>query len=307
MHRFRRFFFGWKKRLFRVKVIHLLALAALLLTGLSGTLTAQTLYPQFSQSGSSVVKATIGTNRLNLSGFHSPFASIVLKTEAGIFLASTTADANGHFTLSNVLINGSVLRYCFLVTDFKRLGISESCIDIPGPIVGDVTYTDIFLPPTIALLQLIITAGEDAVIYGYTMAGATVYISINGKSVIVTADNTGYYTYIYKNVPAGTFTISATATLDETNSLVPINDVTLEAKTVTQEIVDKGKEIIDKGKETVEKKIPFDWWPFLFGALALLIPIGILLYKLKFGPWMILVDFFKRRKKMHHDWFLDKW
>ncbi|MDO8335475.1 MAG: hypothetical protein Q7T74_01680 [Candidatus Saccharibacteria bacterium] len=264
---------------------------------------AQTLFPQFSQSKGTNVNATVGTTTLSISGYQSPYASIIIKTQSGTFITSTTADENGYFSVSNVLINGTNLIYCFQAADFKRVGISESCITIPGPITGDVTYTDVFLPPTIGLSKKQINAGQDAVIYGYSMPGATVYIVIEGKVITVTADQDGYYTYIYRNVPAGVFSISATASLEDKSSLTPTNDVVLEALSITQQITDTGEKVIEK----VEKKVPFNILPFLLLALALLVAIGILLYKLKFRLWVIFIDFMRRRKKMHHDWFLDKW
>lgn len=280
-------------------IIAVSALAVLVIT----RVTAQNLFPQFSKQAGVDVSATVGSSSLTISGYQSPYASIILKTATGTFLASTTADAQGYFSFSNVLINGSQLSYCFQAVDFKRIGISESCITISGPITGDVEYTDVFLPPTIGLSRKQINAGQDAVIYGYSMPGASVYIAINGQIVTVTADSEGFYSYTYKDVPAGTFTISATASFNDTDSLSPTNDVTLEALSVPQQITETGEKVIEKVKEAV----PFNFLPYILLALALLTAIGILLYKLKIGPWMILIDFLRRKKKMHHDWFLDKW
>lgn len=262
---------------------------------------------QYSESKSVVVGATVGTNRLTISGYHSPYASIILKTPDGTFLASTTADQNGYFSISDVLINASELTYCFQVVDFKRIGISESCITLDGPIIGDVTYTDVFLPPSIGLSRERINAGGDVSVFGYTMPGATVELYINGEIVTVTADSTGYYSYIYENVPEGIFTFSATATFEGKPSIQPTNNVVLESLSVTQQLTDKGEEIVDQVDKTIDKVLPFNIWPFLLLALALLTAIGILLYKLKFRPWMIIIDKIRRRKKMHHDWFLDRW
>lgn len=258
---------------------------------------------RFSQYKDVSVGGTVGSSSLTISGYQSPFASIVLKTSNGTFLASTTADSKGYFSISNVLINSSELTYCFLASDFKRVGISDSCITIDGPIVGDVTKSDIFLPPTIAISKEVINAGENASIYGYTMPGASVDININGKIITVTADATGYYSYTYENVPAGKFTISATARFNNNPSLEPKNNVILDALTVTQLVEETGKKVAEK----VNKSVPFNFWPFILLALLLLTIIGFLLYKLRFRPWVIFVDFMRRRKKMHHDWFLDWW
>lgn len=278
-----------------------------LLILLFGRSIAPVIYSQLTDSKTVTIGATVGSTSLTINGYQSPYASIILKTFDGIFLASTTADANGYFSISNVLINSSNLTYCFQAADFKRIGISEACITIPGPIVGDVVYDDVFLPPTIGLSKKQINEGQDAVIFGYSMPGATVTLNIQGVTAIVIADATGYYSYIYKNVPAGTFTITANATLTGASSLPPTNNVILEALSVTEQIEEGGKKVIDKAKTVLPKDVPFDIWPFLLVGLAFLVAIGILLYKLKLRPWMILVDFFRRRKKMHHDWFLDKW
>lgn len=262
-----------------------------------------TLFPQFSQSKSTVVTATVGTYHLTVNGYQSPYASIILKTQIGVFLASTTADANGYFSISNILINSSVLTYCFQAVDFKRIGLSEACITLDGPINSDITRTDIFLPPTIGLSKKQINAGQDAVIYGYSMPGATVYLYIEGEIVTLTADDTGFYTYTYKNVPEGVFRITTSAELNDKKSLDPTNEVILESLSVGQQITNTGKKAI----ENVKKAVPFNLLPFLLIALGFLVAIGFLLYKLKLRIWVIFIDFLRRRKKMHHDWFLDRW
>ncbi len=262
-----------------------------------------TLFPQFSQSKSTVVTATVGTFHLTVNGYQSPYASIILKTQNGVFLASTTADANGYFSISNILINSSVLTYCFQAVDFKRIGESEACITLEGPINSDITKNDIFLPPTIGLSKKQINAGQDAIIYGYSMPGATVYLYIEGEIVTLTADTTGFYTYTYKNVPEGIFRITTSAELNDKKSLDPTNEVVLESLSVGQQITNTGKKAVEK----VKKVVPFNLLPFLLIALGFLVAIGFLLYKLKLRIWVIFIDFLRRRKKMHHDWFLDRW
>ncbi len=270
---------------------------------LIGQVFGATLFPQFSQSKSTVVTATVGTYHLTVSGYQSPYASIILKTQNGVFLASTTADSNGYFSISNILINSSVLTYCFQAVDFKRIGESDACITLDGPISSDVTKNNIFLPPTIGLSKKQINAGQNAIIYGYSMPGATVYLYIEGKIVTLLADSTGFYTYTYKNVPEGTFRITTSAELNGDKSLDPTNDVVLESLSVGQQITNEGKKTIEK----VKKAVPFNLLPFFLIALGFLVAIGFLLYKLKFRIWVIFIDFLRRRKKMHHDWFLDRW
>lgn len=286
------------------RVWALIICSGLVLVGIQ-QVVAQTLQPQSAQNRGVTIGASVGSARLSISGYQSPYASIIIKTKDGVFITSTTADANGYFSISNTYINASILTYCFQAVDFKRVGISESCITIPGPITGNVTYPDVFLPPTIGLESKTINAGENGVIFGYSMPGATVNLKINDTSVPVTADASGYYSYIYKSVPEGTFTISASATLSQKESLAPTNNVVLKALSIPEQLLDTGEKVTEEIKK--KAPVPFELWPFLLLALAFLVAIGILLYKLKFKPLMMLIDFFRRKKKMHHDWFLDKW
>jgi len=85
--------------------------------------------------------------------------------------------------------------------------------------------------------------------------------------------------------------------------LDPTNEVVLESLSVGQQITNEGKKTIGK----VKKAVPFNLLPFLLIALGFLVAIGFLLYKLKLRIWVIFIDFLRRKKKMHHDWFLDKW
>lgn len=290
----------WKKRTSKISIFFICLSFVLVL---ASRLQAVTLFPKFSQSKDTVVKATVGQFHISITGYQSPYASIILKTQSGTFLASTTADAQGYFSISNILINSAVLQYCFQAIDFKRIGESDACITVSGEITKDITYSDVFLPPTIGLSKKQINAGQDGIIFGYSMPGATVYLDIEGKIITVTADETGFYTYTYKSVPEGVFRISATAQLSDKKSLAPINEVVLESLSVPQQITNTGKKVIEK----VSKKVPFDLLPFLLVALVFLVAIGVLLYKLRLGIWVIFIDFLRRRKKMHHDWFLDRW
>ena len=64
--------------------------------------------------------------------------------------------------VSNILINSAETTYCFQAVDFRRVGESDACITIPGPIIQDVTYKDVFLPPTIGISEKQINAGPPA-------------------------------------------------------------------------------------------------------------------------------------------------
>lgn len=266
---------------------------------LSSQAQAIVYFPQFSQTGSSTVNASVGRFYLSVSGYQSPFASIVLTTKSGQFLRSTVADKNGNFTLTDILITESFDGFCLTAVDFKRIGESEACIDIQTPVTQSLSYTDIFLPPTIGLSRKVINAGENAEIYGYTMPYAKVYLTINGKVVTLSADFAGFYKYLFVNVPAGTYTFSATAELNGKSSLPPTKKVSLEARSLVGQIA--------QVPQAVAAKLPILNIGLLLLALLLLIAIGILLYKLRFRLWVIFIDKFRKKHRMHHDWFLEIW
>lgn len=255
------------------------------------------------KKGSTTVSATVGRYSIAVSGFQSPFASIIMLTMSRQFLGSTVADANGYFTLKDILVPDDAIGFCLQALDFKRIGESESCIDLHGKINGNAEYKDIFLPPTIGLSRKQISAGQDAVIYGYSMPHAIVHLNIEGKIYDIEADDAGFYTYTWKNVPPGTYRISSSADFKGQTSLPPTYTVSLEALTVTQQVTKKTKEI---AKE-IKKRTPWEWVYFAALALILLAAIGALLYKLRVHIWVIFIDFVRRRHKMHHDWFLDRW
>ncbi len=285
------------QRIFRLIFFIVIFSIALLLGAKSAQ--AQVSYPEFSKSGSSTVKASVGRFYLSVTGYQSPFASVVLTTKSGQFLRSTVADKEGYFTLTDILITQDFNGFCLTAVDFKRIGESEACIDITTPITEDLSYKDIFLPPTIGLSKKVINAGENAEIYGYTMPFAKVYLSLNDEIITLTADSTGFYRYLFKNVPAGSYTFSAAAELNGKKSLPPTKKVTLEARSLVGRISEIPKE--------AAAKLPLSNIGLILLALLLLIAIGILLYKLRFKLWVIIVDKFRKRHRMHHDWFLDAW
>lgn len=285
------------KRILRPVVLCGILVFALIF--LTKTAHAQVYFPQFSKSGSSTINASVGRFYLSVSGYQSPFASIVLTTKSGQFLRSTVADNNGNFTLTDILITENFDGFCLIAADFKRIGESEACIDITTPVTQNLTYTDIFLPPTIGLSKKTINEGESAEIYGYTMPFAKVYLNVNGKIITLSADSSGFYKYLFEDVPAGTYTFSATAELNGKTSLPPTKKVTLEARSFTSQIAQVPQE--------VASKLPLLNIGLILLALLLLIAIGILLYKLRFKLWVIFIDKFRKKHKMHHDWFLDAW
>jgi hypothetical protein len=225
-----------------------------------------------------------------------------LTTKNGVFLRSTVADSKGYFTITDVLVTDTTYGFCLQAIDFKRIGESDACIDFKGPLTSDVTYSNIFLPPTIGLSKKVINAGQDALIYGYSMPNATVSLTIEGKTITLTTDSSGFYQYTYKNVPAGVYRFTATGELDGKKSLPPTNNAVLEVLSLPKQLEQETTNITQNVTNTIPQDIVF----FAFLALLLLIAIGILLYKLRLRIWVTFIDFLRRKPKMHHDWFLDK-
>jgi len=260
-----------------------------------------TLIPEKAQSGSAVVTATVGDKYLNVNGYQSPNASIVIQTTSGIFLESTTADGNGYFSITNILITDDFPGFCFTAIDFRRIGESESCVDITKVVTESQTYSDIFLPPTIGLSRKLIAEGEDAQIFGYSMPQAQVDIEFEGESVTLQADETGYYEFIYEDVPAGVYAFSSKGKLDGIDSLEPKNKAILEVLTLQEQI----RQDLTGFIEDVERKFPGAI--ILLSLLILLIALLIaLIWKTKPKFIYAFFDKFKKRYPMHHDYFLFK-
>jgi hypothetical protein len=260
-----------------------------------------TLIPEKAQSGAAVVTASVGDNYLNVNGYQSPNASIVIQTASGIFLESTTADGNGYFSITNILITDDFPGFCFTAIDFRRIGESESCVDITEVVTESQTYSDIFLPPTIGLSRKLIAEGEDAQIFGYSMPQAQVDIKFEGESITLQADETGYYEFIYEDVPAGVYAFSSKGKLNGIDSLEPKNKAILEVLTLQEQI----RQDLTGFIEDVERKFPGAI--ILISLLILLIALLIaLIWKTKPKFIYAFFDKFKKRYPMHHDYFLFK-
>lgn len=248
--------------------------------------------------------ARIGEFYLDLSGYASPFASVIL-TSNGVFYRSTVADQNGFWAIHDILVNRNFSDFCLEHIDYKNIGDSTTCLTIP-PVNGNVVKKDIFLPPTIGLQRSQIRAGGNGVVFGYTMPGATVTIHLqNGKTYQVTADEHGYYELTLKNLAAGTYQLFATAHYNGRESLSPSKTVTLTALSWWDQILLWLKEF-------------FTWlWKILtglgLGPLWLILPLIplIIFLLLKLWPERFtfiynneMYMFFHPRKKLHHSWFV---
>lgn len=250
------------------------------------------------------VSARVGEFYLNLSGYASPFASIIL-TSGGVFYRSAVADEGGFWSIHDILINKSFSSFCLQHIDYKNIGESTTCLTVP-PADQDINKKDIYLPPTIGLQRSEIVAGSDAVIFGYTMPGASVTIHLkNGKSYVVTADANGYYELTIKDLAAGSYELYATAVYDGKPSENPSNTLKLVALSWWQQILIWIKKF-------------FQWlWNVMTGMG--LGPLWLVLPLIPFIIWLLvrlwperftfiynneIYIFFHPRKKLHHAWWV---
>lgn len=246
------------------------------------------------------VSAQVGEFVVNISGLASPNASIVLTSE-GQFLRSTVADSKGYFYITGVSVKQGFSSFCLSAVDFKRIGESEACLDF-DPVVASRDFKDIFLPPTIGLFEKRINAGNDALIFGYSMSGAEVEIKIrDGQTFTVASDNTGYYEYRYKNVPAGTYLLQSEAEFEGKKSLPPTKEAKLEALSIPGAVTVTAKSLLEKIWELLTTTI----WGFFLLLFILLIIILILILILKPAWLRFIFDKIKHHKLMHHDWMLE--
>lgn len=239
------------------------------------------------------VQATVGGLYFSISGQIAPNASIVLTID-GIFARATTADQNGNFSISDVLIKQGFSHFCLDAIDFRRLGESYTCFDIP-PAENSVTMRDVFLPPTLGLSRTEIAEGSTARAYGYSMPGALVTLYVNGKRLTTYADKTGYYEFTVKGLKAGDYSVYARAELNHKQSLEPTRKLQLKSLSVAGQAGNALK----------------NWWDQLLkfltnlalGPLWLLIPIIILIIILLIK---LLPGRFRRhgRHPLHHQWWM---
>ncbi|MCL5439029.1 MAG: hypothetical protein M1268_03500 [Patescibacteria group bacterium] len=252
------------------------------------------------------ISASVGEFYLNLSGWISPFASVILTTLDGVFIRSTVADAGGNFSISQVLIKKGFSGFCLIAVDYHGLGESTTCFNF-APATGDITMRNIFLPPTIGLSKTEIAAYSTVIAFGYTMPFATVtlYLS-NGQKLTTTADANGYYEFKIENLGPGLYKMYAKAFYKDKDSLAPTKEVVLRALSLWEQFLAFLKMIWDKMIKFVTSLII---WPLLL-AIPLIILIIILILKLwpdKFTSIFnnrVIIFFFRRGKRLHHAWWM---
>ncbi len=185
-------------------------------------------FPKDIEAQATNVSASQGKYYVNISGYVSPFASIVM-SQGSIFMASTVADPKGYFILNNVFVNEGFTDFCMEAIDIKRVGDSYTCIKI-DPVFKDTSKEGIFLPPTVGLSGQKINPGSSVFASGYSMPNAKVIINISKDIKIdVLADQNGFYKYEIKDIPAGKYSLFATATYEKKNSEKPTRTKDLEA------------------------------------------------------------------------------
>lgn len=260
-----------------------------------------------SGSNSTTVSATVGQYYLNITGYIAPFASIVLLSNDQP-LKTTTADLNGYFSFSSVLISKGFSGFCLDAVDVKRLGESYKCFSF-APANKDVSMQNLFLPPTLGLQRGEINQGDQAVMWGYSMPGANVVIHFsNGQTYTVTADSSGYYEIRTTIDKAGQYELFADATYQSKKSLTPDKKVSLLALSTSEQIAKIGQNWLN----TIWKFLTGSPWGIVLAILPILILILILIHKLK-PEWFTVIDQdFHRmashipfiRHKLHHWWFV---
>ncbi len=255
--------------------------------------------------GSTDVQARVGEYYLDLSGFASPYASIVLTTN-GQFLRSATADEKGNFFISQVSIPEGFSDFCLESVDFKRVGDSSACFTIP-PAKGSVTKKDIFLPPTIGVSGKKLLPNSSIFAFGYTMPGAEVSLHIGDEILTGTADSEGYYKIEITDLAPGSYRIFATASLNGQESEKPTNTILIQSLSatgaVTQNIADKLRNLIQFFTSIFELLMKYIWIVFPVLILIIILISKKLRDRVK-GLRAVGARKRKETKLMHHYWML---
>lgn len=254
------------------------------------------------------VSAAVGELYLNVSGYVSPYASIVMTTADGTFLRAAVADGFGNFYISQVLIRRGFSGFCLTAVDFKRLGESTTCFSFP-PAQKNITMTDLFLPPTLGLFKTEIAAGQTAFAFGYTMPGAKVTLHLsNGRTLTTFADSKGYYEFNIRDLKAGKYLLFAKANYQNKDSLTPTKKILLKALSLWEQFLAFLRDLWGR--------LMSFFTSLALGPLWLAIPILILIIILILKLWperfsfiyeSKLLSFFSKKPKkkgLHHEWFI---
>lgn len=234
-------------------------------------------------SSSSInVQATVPGVNLTISGIAAPNASIVLMAPDGFVYKGGVADANGNFSLENVLVAKGLTKFCLESVDVARLGSSLACLPMKA-VLNDIHVRDIFLPPTIGLQRQEIVEGTDAVVFGYSMPNAQVTIRLNtGQAFNVQTNTSGYYEYSVPDLGVGNYQMVAGAYYEAKPSLPSVRSALLKTISLGQAIEN-------------------DPLPFIIPAIIII--AGVLAYVFR-KRLLGLLLFKKQKRRLHHWWFV---
>lgn len=237
-----------------------------------------TTYAQLEASGGGVkVSVSVQNRYAQISGILTPYASIVLKSSNGIFIASTTADQDGRFKFKNVLLNGGVTDFCFSGIDQKRFGESNTCVS--G--IDEVLNKEVFLPPTLGLTRNIIYEGADALAIGYTMPRAKMTLSFDsGQSYTVVANDSGYYEVKIEKLRAGSYSLFAAAEYNSQESLRQSKGIQLKALSGVQAALDTTSSFVNETLQPFVSAIKNPIWIIII-TIILSIILAVFIKRLK--------------------------
>lgn len=121
------------------------------------------------------VTATIGDRHIDLYGYTSPRALIILEG-VGIY-NSTYADSNGYFTLSTLYSSLSPREACLNSKD--QLGRLSSPVCLPPfPIDNDIKIGPVIMPPTVSLDKKDYYIDDEVVLSGQTIPDTEIDLSV---------------------------------------------------------------------------------------------------------------------------------
>lgn len=269
------------------KILSILAILNLIFLSISSIAFAKQPQPV---KKSVDVSARIGEFNLNVSGIVAPYASLSLVSGGNVY-KSASADGNGSFSFSEILINRGFSEFCIDVIDWKRVGESYTCFSFP-PAASNITIKDVFLPPTLGVNHREVPEGSDVLLSGYTMPGSQVTVHVNSEEVLVSSDISGRYIYKLKSIKRGTYELYAGAHYESRNSLSPARKLTLTAISLGEYWSRLFQSLIE--------------WIFSHAYLFVIPGLFFLLLVVIFVLWHepILIYLHLRQKKLHHSWMV---
>lgn len=252
------------------------------------------------------VTARVGEFTLNLYGFISPFASLVLSSK-NTTMKGTVATKNGDFSFVGVPIRRGFSEFCLEAIDFHMLGDSYTCFTIP-PATATVTKKNIFLPPTLGLSRTEVRVGQKVFAFGYTMPGSEVQLHVNHSLVLRShADGTGYYIFDLTPLGAGQYSLFATATYKGKDSLAPSRVLHLHTMNWWEWLIALIKELLKKLWDLLTSLGLGPLWigiPLVFLITFLIMKLWperfTFIYNSRMVKWLAN----RRQKPLHHAWFV---